>query len=118
MQLREASFHIHFLQRFTACFSATESFHVPSRAFGGWLFCPQSPADAHDARPYFCLRHPQKPNIRSLDLKGGVGQNGAHDAFRGAAWGAGSPLVWWVPAKTRLWKLSVPESAQGETEVR
>ena len=31
------------------------------------------PADAHDARPYSCLRHPpQQPNIRSLDFGKGV----------------------------------------------
>ena len=39
--------------------------------------------------------------------------------FGGAAWGPGNPLLWWgFPAKTRLRKLSVPESARGETEVR
>ena len=41
-----------------AQFSATTSFHVASRAFCGWLFCPQCPADAHDARLYSCLRYP------------------------------------------------------------
>ena len=46
MQLREASFHIRFLRLFAVCFSATGSFHVASRAFGGWLFCPQGRADA------------------------------------------------------------------------
>ena len=39
---------------------------------------------------------PQQPNIRSFGFwKGGVGQNGAHDAFRGAGLGRwkSSPVV-------------------------
>ena len=68
MQLREASFHIRFLRLFAGCFSATGSFHVASRAFGGWFFCPQGPADAHGARPYSALRTPEKLDICSLDF--------------------------------------------------
>ena len=49
-----------FLRCFAACFSVTGSFHVASRAFGGWLFCPQGPAGAHGARPYSALRTPPK----------------------------------------------------------
>ena len=96
-----------------AQFSATRSFHVASRAFCGWLFCPQCPADAHDARPYSCLRYPQQPDIRSLDLGMGVlGKTVLMMLFGGAAWNTGNPLLWWgFPAKTRLRKLSVPESA-------
>ena len=59
MQLREASFHKSFLRLFAAS-SATGSFHVVSRAFGGWFFCPQGRVDAHGARPYSALRGPPK----------------------------------------------------------
>ena len=63
---------------------------------------------------------PQQPNICSLDFgKEVLGKTVLMMLFGGAAWGTGNPLLWWgFPAKTHLRKLSVPESAQGETEVR
>ena len=75
-------------------FSATRSVHVASRAFCGWLFCPQCPADAHDARPYSCLRYPQQPNIRSLDFgKGVLGKTVFMMLLGGAAWGTVCPIA-------------------------
>ena len=80
-----------------AQFSATRSFHVASRAFCGWIFCPQCPADAHDARPYSCLRYPpQQPNIRSLDFgKGVLGKTVLMMLFGGGGLGhwKSSPVV-------------------------
>ena len=61
---------------------------------------------------------PQQPNIRSLDFgKGGVGQNGAHDAFRGGGLGHWkSPPVVGISCKSASPEAERPQERPGRNE--